>query len=508
MAKTAANILLKVHLPTDSSKGVLKGFAFLLFHNPEHALAAYEALDGKVYQGRLLHILAGQPKRENTLDEYAISQLPLKQQMRIKRKMESGAATHKWNPLYMNMNDVMSSISSRMGIEKSQLLDATSSDTAVKQALAETHLIQEAKNYFAEQGVDLDTFRPGRPRGDTAILIKNFPFGTSPEEIRELFSPHGQIKNLLVPPSATMALVEFSSDAQGRTAFDALKYRRVKDSILFLEKAPRDVFNGTKSTAPIVTINQNIKMAKPSTKDLLQEAPAVASSDTSTLFVRNLNFTTTTELLRETFSPLAGFKTARVKTKTDAKRPGELLSMGFGFVEFSSKEEANTALAIMSGHVLEGHTLDIRPSQRILDEGEDRRKQDKAKALASQQTKIIVKNLPFETSKKDVRALLGTYGQLRSVRVPKKFDHTARGFAFAEFTTAREAANAMEALKSTHLLGRRLHLEYAAQDSIDPEEEIEKMQKKVGLQVDKVTVQKLTGAGRRKFNVSTTEIDT
>jgi multiple RNA-binding domain-containing protein 1 len=492
----------------DAAKGVPKGFAFLLFHDTEHALKAYDELDGKVYQGRLLHILPAQPKRENTLDEYAISQLPLKQQMKIKRKQESGAATHKWNPLYMNMNDVMSSISNRLGIEKSQLLDATSSDAAVKQALAETHLIQEAKSYFAEKGVDLDSFRPGRPRGDTAILVKNFPFGTNPDEIRELFSSHGQIKNLLIPPSATMALVEFALAPQGKAAFDALKYRRVKDSILFLEKAPQDVFNGTKSSVPVIAINPNTVAAKPTTTDLLQEAPAVETGETSTLFVRNLNFSTTTEMLRETFSPLAGFATARVKTKTDPKRPGELLSMGFGFLEFKSKQEAQAALAAMNGHVLEGYTLDIRPSQRVLDQGEDRRKQDKAKALASQQTKIIVKNLPFETSKKDVRALLGTYGQLRSVRVPKKFDRSARGFAFAEFTTAREAANAMEALKSTHLLGRRLHLEYAAQDTIDPEAEIEKMQKKVGLQVDKVAVQKLTGAGRRKFNVSAQETET
>ena len=93
------------------------------------------------------------------------------------------------------------------------------------------------------------------------------------------------------------------------------------------------------------------------------------------------------------------------------------------------------------------------------------------------------------------------YGQLRSVRVPKKFDSSARGFAFADFVTAREAENAMETLKDTHLLGRKLVLEFAAGDPLDAEEEIEKMQKKVRKQANKVAMQQLTGGGRKKFNV-------
>ncbi|KAF2666791.1 putative pre-rRNA processing protein Mrd1 [Microthyrium microscopicum] len=494
----------KVHVPSDKT-GSSKGIAFLLFDDPESAVAAYQTLDGKTFQGRLIHILPADPKRESKLDDYAISKLPLKQQQKIKQKMESNLASYKWNSLYMNMDDVMSSIATRLGVEKSQLLDPTSSDAAVKQAIAETNVIQDVKSYFVENGVSLDKFKPGKQRGDTAILIKNLPHGTSPDEIREVFSAHGRISRLLIPRSGTIALIEFGSAPEGRAAFQALKYKRFKNTILFLEKAPKNVFDKPAQGSVVVPAKADGIKAKLTTSDLLEEAPNVEAIETSTLFVRNLNFTTTSEKLRDTFSPLSGFVSARVKTRTDSKRPGEILSMGFGFVEFKSKSEAQSAIATMNGHFLEGHTLTLQPSQRVLDAGEDRRKQDKAKAIASQQTKVIVKNLPFEASKKDVRALLGTYGQLRSVRVPKKFDSSARGFAFAEFTTAREAANAMAALKSTHLLGRRLHLEYAAQDTLDPEDAIEKMQKKVGSQVDKVALQKLTGAGRKKFNVSGNE---
>ena len=393
----------------------------------------------------------------------------------------------------------MSSISNRLGIAKSEIMDPTSSSSAVKQAHAETNIIQETKAYFVANGVDLDAFKK-QERGDTAILVKNFSYGTGLEDLRKLFEAYGSITKLLLPPSGTIAIVEFEQAAQAKSAFRALAYRKFKDSILFLEKAPKALFNSTDASR----LGQDLKSmdgVKPSTNDLLEPTESKDSVDTSTLFVRNLNFSTTTERLREVFSPLEGFMSARVKTKPDLKKPGGILSMGFGFLEFRTKHQAQTALAAMNGYNLDGHELLIKPSHKSLDAAEERRKEDQAKKIAGRRTKIIIKNLPFEASKKDVRSLFGTYGQLRSVRVPKKFDNSTRGFAFADFVTAREAENAMHALKDTHLLGRRLVLGFAAEDAIDPEEEIEKMQEKVGRQADKVALQKLTGAGRKKFSV-------
>ncbi|KAF2090994.1 RNA-binding domain-containing protein [Saccharata proteae CBS 121410] len=494
----------EVHLAVDQS-GNSKGVAFVLFEEGENAVRAFRSLDGKIFQGRLLHILPGQAKRENKLDEFAISKLPLKKQKEIQRKSEAASTTFNWNSLYMNADAVMSSMSDRLGVSKSELLDPTSSDAAVKQAHAETHIIQETKSYFAQNGVDLDAFKQ-RARGDTAILVKNFPYGTKTEELRTLFEEHGQITRLLMPPSGTIAIVEFAQAPQARSAFATLAYRKIKDSVLFLEKAPKDLFKTSAAEALVPAARApDGPAAKLAAGDLLQKDGADAVVDSSTLFVRNLNFTTTTERLTEVFKPLSGFLSARVKTKTDPKKPGETLSMGFGFLEFRTKEQAQAALRAMDGYSLDGHRLLIKASHKGADAAEERRKEDRAKRAAGRQTKIIIKNLPFETTKKDIRALFGAYGQLRSVRVPKKFDTSARGFAFADFTTPREAENAMDALRNTHLLGRKLVLDFASEDAEDAEEEISKMQKKVGKQVNKVALQNLTGAGRKKFNVAGTD---
>jgi multiple RNA-binding domain-containing protein 1 len=60
----------------------------------------------------------------------------------------------------------------------------------------------------------------------------------------------------------------------------------------------------------------------------------------------------------------------------------------------------------------------------------------------------------------------------------------------------------MDALRNTHLLGRRLVLTWAEAETADPEKELEKMQQKVGAQANKVALQNLTGGGRKKFNVA------
>jgi multiple RNA-binding domain-containing protein 1 len=103
--------------------------------------------------------------------------------------------------------------------------------------------------------------------------------------------------------------------------------------------------------------------------------------------------------------------------------------------------------------------------------------------------------------------MFSTYGKLVALRLPKKFNHTSRGFAFAEFATAKEALNALTALKDTHLLGRRLVLDFAEADEVDPEEQIKAMEKKIRGQVNKVTLQQLTGEGRRKVNIGDNDED-
>ena len=61
-----------------------------------------------------------------------------------------------------------------------------------------------------------------------------------------------------------------------------------------------------------------------------------------------------------------------------------------------------------------------------------------------------------EATRKELRELLSAFGELTSIRLPKKFDGKHRGFAFADFVTHQEAMAAKDALQATHLYGRHL----------------------------------------------------
>ncbi|TKA78089.1 hypothetical protein B0A55_03272 [Friedmanniomyces simplex] len=491
----------EVHVCTDKDKDSIgKGFAFIQFSTSEAAERAREEKDGQTFQGRLLHVLPATAMRVDRRDAAAIARLPPQKQRQLKLKIKGANERFKWNALYMNADAVVSSVAERFGLSKSDVLDPTSSDAAVKQAHAETLTIQETKSYFRQHGVDLDAFKKSQ-RGDTAILIKNIPADCSKDELKARFEEHGEVKRFLIPPNGVIAIVEMANATQCATAYQALAYKRVKNSMLFLEKAPKNLFSAkSMSAAGVVTPNGVTKTSASEPKDATDAEHVVPdTTGAATLFVRNLNFSTSTDLLTRIFKPLSGFLSALVKTKTDPKKPGQILSMGFGFLEFASASHAQAALKAMDGHTLEGHKLQIRASHKGTDAAEDRRKSDAAKRAAGKRTKVVIKNLPFEATKKDVRALFSAYGQLRSVRVPKKVDGGARGFGFADFTTPKEAESAMDALRDTHLLGRKLVLDFAEGEPEDAEAEIERMQRKVGGQVNKVALQKLTSGGRKKF---------
>ena len=482
----------------DARASISRGIAYVQYGDPTSAARALQQLDGTSFQGRLLHILPALDKKSQRLDEYELSKLPLKKQKEIKRKRESASNSFSWNSLYMNPDAVLSSVADRLGVTKAEVLDPTSSDAAVKQAHAETHVIQETKSYLTANGINVDAFKQSS-RDDRTLLVKNFPFGVTTEDLRQLFDPYGHILQLLMPPTGTMAIVRYSDASEAAHALKQLAYKNLKGSVLFLEKGPRGLFEQQAA-------HEGSKVKPPKQhEDSLQkpdEAPGgLAGTASSTLFVRNLNFATTSTRLKEVFEPLAGFLSARVKTKADPKRPGEVLSMGYGFVDFHTSSQAQAAMAVMNGYKLDNHELVIEASHQATDAADERRRDDIGKKLEAKNTKIVIKNLPFEASKKDIRSLFGAYGQLRSVRVPKKFDHSTRGFAFADFVSAKEAENAMAALANTHLLGRRLVLEFASGDAIDPEDEIRAMEQRVSQQTNLISLSQMTGSGRRKFTV-------
>ena len=446
--------LAEVLLPLDKTTNRPIGLGFVTYVLPENAVRAYSELDGQIFHGRLLHILPSKPpvtpqttKLEPTSSTSTSSYKKSKQSMLTEK---SGSA-HNWNSLFLGSNAIADSMADRYDVEKSDLLDAEGNQSlAVRLALGETQLVSETREFLENQGVVLSVFNEAKPkRSKNVILVKNLAFGTSEEELKALFEPFGLPARIVLPPRGISALVEFSQASVAKKIFKKLAYTEFKDLPIYLEWAPCGVFEANDSNGKTETIVEEESMGQG-----------------STVFVKNLNFKSNEESLDKFFSKVGKVKKSVVARKANMRDPGNPLSMGYGFIEYEQEEDALKAIKRLQGHELDDHKLELKLS-RAKNQPKTTQQEKSSKPEQQASSKLLVRNIPFETGKKEIMQLFGTFGKLKNVRLPLKMGSSSehRGFCFVEFVTKEDAKRAFDSLRhSTHLYGRRLVLEWAAME--------------------------------------------
>uniref|UniRef100_A0A8C4YP60 RNA binding motif protein 19 n=1 Tax=Gopherus evgoodei TaxID=1825980 RepID=A0A8C4YP60_9SAUR len=472
--------LSEIHFPIDSLTKKPKGFAFITYMIPEHAVKAFAEVDGQVFQGRMLHVLPSTIKKEEGENLNAEGSSSYKKQKESKDKANS-ASSHNWNTLFMGTNAVADAIAQKYNATKSQVLDDEGKGSvAVRVALGETQLVQDVRQFLIDNGISLDSFsQAAGERSKTVILVKNLPVGTKVVELEEVFGPYGSLGRVLLPEGGITAIVEFLEPTEAKRAFTKLAYSKFQHVPLYLEWAPMGVFScpppekkqpeisGEEGEARLGTAGDETEEAKKGSEDTAvdEEEEDEESVPGCTLFIKNLNFATTEDTLKETFSKVGALKSCTISRKMD--KAGTLLPMGFGFVEYKKPEHAQKALKQLQV------TMGDAGKREEPTVTQSRKKQTLKKQKSS---KILVRNIPFQATVREIRELFSTFGELKTVRLPKKVAGTGshRGFGFVDFLTKQDAKKAFNALcHSTHLYGRRLVLEWA-----DTEETVETLRRK------------------------------
>ena len=59
-------------------------------------------------------------------------------------------------------------------------------------------------------------------RSPVCLIVKNLPYSTSEEDLVELFGGSGQLARLVLPPTKTLALVEYTEPQDARRSAPAL----------------------------------------------------------------------------------------------------------------------------------------------------------------------------------------------------------------------------------------------------------------------------------------------
>lgn len=496
--------LLEVHIVRDSSTNQSRGVGFVQYCIPENAAKALMSLDRSYQSGRIMHVIPARPKptpmgkANGAATKPGSSAFKLEKKDALKESAKTGKDVVSQHTLHLSADAVAEVAASRHGVSKADLFGASRGESgvaAVRLAVAEAAIQGETRAYLLENGINLDraikageelkasTVAAKKKRmSRTAFLVKNLPAQTSERELRSVFSPYGAITRLVVVPSGLLGVVQYSTASDARRAYNGLAYTRFRDTPLYLEWLPsealfnvetdstRDITGPAKDASePMSSVKaQDEKITAPAEVNNIDEQDLLGSS----VYIKNLSFETRDLQLKRHFENVLKKRPGLVKSLRSAKvamkrgpegKESEQLSMGFGFLEFVKPEDAREAVKVAQNSTLDGHVLRLQISKR--DEESRNVAEKKRKRANSTKTKpgpkLMVRNVAFEATRKDVRQLFEAFGQLKTVRIPRKMDGSHRGFAFVEFASKTEAMAAYEALTSTHLFGRHLVIEYA-----------------------------------------------
>ena len=475
-----------------------RGYALITFPSPEEAVSAFLSLDGTIFMGRLMHLLPGKPSHDDDDSDGNVNEGGgTSSYKREKESKERASALNKsaWNTLFMRADTVADAVADHYGISKADLLDPSASDMAVRLALGEIKVISVTKEYFEEHGVNTQVLESAAlaaskrsknsskmfkdRRSDNVLIIKNLPYNTDEEELKNLFTGMGPVCRWLLPPSRAMALVEYISSADASKAFKTLAFKRYQSVPIYLEWAPRDIFLRRPPSSPKQHVysgaaEMGIGEAKPPHREVPGQGatvvasitPSEESADSNTIFVKNLSFQTSTPGLIGHFKAAvvaAGgeLKTAKVVQRKKGKN-GPLVSAGYGFVECSSDAVARDAIRALQGSALDGHKLVLQ-----LATSSSTNTSSPAPGAVNESkpsTKIVVRNVAFEATRKDIIELFNPFGEVKSCRLPKKLNGQHRGFAFVDFASKQEAKTAVSSVAGMHLYGRRLVIEWSVEE--------------------------------------------
>jgi polyadenylate-binding protein len=118
--------------------------------------------------------------------------------------------------------------------------------------------------------------------------------------------------------------------------------------------------------------------------------------------------------------------------------------LGYGYLQFHSKEEADRCLNDMNNTVLNGLPLRIVHSY--------------SKFEANERANLLVKSIEKDVSQQELYDIFRQYGDIVSCKLETYPDGKSRGYAYIQFATEEEADKAIEAMNDKEINGKKIEV--------------------------------------------------
>ncbi|NXO38216.1 PABP4 protein, partial [Locustella ochotensis] len=180
----------------------------------------------------------------------------------------------------------------------------------------------------------------------TNVYIKNFGDDMDDERLKELFGKYGKTLSVKVMTDPTgkskgFGFVSFEKHEEANKAVEEMNGKDINGKMLFVGRAQ-------KKAERQAELKRRFEQLK---QERLSRYQGV------NLYIKNLDDTIDDEKLRKEFSPFGSITSAKVMLE-DGR------SKGFGFVCFSSPEEATKAVTEMNGRIVGSKPLYVALAQR------------------------------------------------------------------------------------------------------------------------------------------------
>lgn len=446
-----------------------RGLAYITLPTSAAAYTAICNAHQNIMHGRILSVSWAISKRSAMTPERTDSDQRKGSTSSFKRqqasyRVEFARNRKAWNALFLRLDAIADAIADRLGVSKADVLHPEGNRLAVKLSIGEAEIIDEAKRSLAAQGVDValleraaESAGPDLPekeslqRSSTTLLLKNLPYSATHRDLASMCEKFGTLSALVMPSCGMLAIVDYADAADAKKAFKRLAFKRYGQKPLYVDFAPVNVFQPCAKDS-VNTVSNEVTTTK----------SANMESDSRTLCIRNVPTNSGDHEIRalvEKHGAAGCVQSVRMQRESYSK------DATMALVQLISGSDPHTIASSVAGSKMGARQLAASVQPHVAEDAEanDLEMLQNEVTVKLKEPKLLVRNVPFEAKRSEMRELFKPFGTVKAVRLPKKMGGVHRGFAFVEMTSKAEARRAMGALKSAHFYGRHLVVEPAKQ---------------------------------------------
>ncbi|KAH1078540.1 hypothetical protein AAZX31_19G173800 [Glycine max] len=334
--------LASVRVCKDSSTGKSLCYGYLNFVSPQDAIRAIELKNNSTLNGKAMRVMWS--RRDPDARKSAIGNLFVKN---LPESIDNAGL----QDIFKKYGNILSSkvVTSEDGKSKGYGFVQFESEESSKVAIEKLngYTVADKELYVGKFVKKSDRILPGPDARYTNLYMKNLDLDVSEATLQEKFSSFGKIVSLVIAKdnngmSKGFGFVNYDNPDDAKKAMEAMNGSQLGSKILYVARAQK------KAEREQILHHQFEEKQK----------EQILKYKGSNIYVKNIDDHVSDEELRDHFSACGTITSAKIM------RDDKGISKGFGFVCFSTPEEANKAVNTFHGFMYHGKPLYVALAQR------------------------------------------------------------------------------------------------------------------------------------------------